>query len=102
MWFHFVSHKLGRLLLPFALMALAVSSFGLPQPWAAVTLAAQAGFYLLAAIDLGVPEGSILKRLSSPVRTFVVLMAAALAALGYFFRPAGSFWKETGTRRAES
>jgi cellulose synthase/poly-beta-1,6-N-acetylglucosamine synthase-like glycosyltransferase len=102
MWIHFVSHKLGRLLLPFALIALAASSFWLPGPWGVAALAAQAGLYLLAAMDLAAPEGSLLKRLSSPVRTFVVLMAAALAALSYFFLPARSFWKETGARRAES
>ena len=32
MWIHFVSHKLGRLLLPFALLGLLVCSFGLPGP----------------------------------------------------------------------
>jgi len=87
LWFHFVSYKFGRLLLPFALMALAVSS-----GWGALSL--QATFYALAVIDLAVPEGWALKRLTSPIRTFVVLMAAALLAVSILFRPGKALWNE--------
>lgn len=95
MWFHFVSHKLGRLLLPWALIVLAASSFGLPETWRLIALPVQAGFYGLAAADLAVPESSFLKRITSPPRTFVVLMAAALCAVAIFFRSGRDLWKET-------
>lgn len=92
MWIHFVSHKLGRLLLPWALVAIAVSSFWLPDPLRLPALAAQLVFYLTALADLAVPEGALLKRLTSPLRTFAVLMAAALCATSILFRPSRSFW----------
>ena len=91
MWVHFLSHKVGRLMLPFLLLALLVSSAFLAPPLSAVALALQAVFYGLALLDpLMRPP---VKRLSSVVRTFVVLSAAALAAASILFRPAESFWK---------
>ena len=97
MWIHFLSHKVGRLVLPFALLAVFFSSFFLGAPWSQAALAAQALFYGLALLDPLVPEGKAVKRVSSVVRTFVVLMAAALAAATILFRPSSSFWgKPTG------
>ena len=93
MWFHFVSHKLGRLMLPFALLAVAASSFWLPGFWKWPALAGQTLFYWLAAADRTVGDRSPLKRISSPVRTFVVLMGAALCAVSFFFVPARRLWK---------
>ncbi|HEY7306809.1 MAG TPA: glycosyltransferase [Bryobacteraceae bacterium] len=92
---HFLSHKIGRLLLPFALIAIAVSSFALPHSWRGIALVLQVVFYGLAAIDPLVPEHSSLKRISSLVRTFVVLLAAALAGIVVFFVPAQRLWRET-------
>jgi len=94
-WIHFVSHKLGRLLLPFALIGVAIGSFWLPQPWNTLALAAQGVFYGLAAVDLILPETSFLKRVTSPVRAFVVLMAAAFCASSILFRDARTFWGPT-------
>lgn len=51
-WLQFVSHKVGRLAVPYALVALAISSAALAPHGAAVyglALAAQVAFYLLAA-----------------------------------------------------
>jgi cellulose synthase/poly-beta-1,6-N-acetylglucosamine synthase-like glycosyltransferase len=93
MWFHFVSHKVARLMLPFALAAMFLSSFFLPQPWAAWMVAGQAGFYALAALDCWMPEKSPVKRLTSVTRTFVVLVLAALCAASILFRSSESFWK---------
>jgi hypothetical protein len=93
LWLHFVSHKLARLLLPWALLAAAGASFGLPDPWRAVAWCGQAGFYGLAALDGAVPESSPLKRATSPARTFVVLMAASLCAAAVLFVPARKLWK---------
>ena len=95
---HFLSAKFGRLVMPFLLILVAVSSLGLPQPWREVSLGTQAAFYLIALFDKLVPEGSALKRITSPVRTFVVLMAAALMGLKIFFVSPRALWKETKVR----
>jgi cellulose synthase/poly-beta-1,6-N-acetylglucosamine synthase-like glycosyltransferase len=95
MWLHFMSHRFGRMLLPWALIVVAASSFGLPAPWAALVLAAQGAFYLTALLDLWIPERWPPKRLTSPVRTFVVLMAASACAVAIAFVPARVLWGET-------
>lgn len=92
---HFLSHKLGRLLLPFCLIAAAVGSFWLPGVWRPLALIAQGVAYGLALIDPAVPEGFPLKRFSAVARAFVVLVSAALCAVVVFFRPAKYLWKET-------
>lgn len=91
MWLHFVSYKFGRLLLPFAMLTVLVCSFGLPRPWSIWSLAAQAVFYAIAMIDIWTPEG-VLKKITSPVQTFVVLMAATLCAVSIFFVPSARLW----------
>jgi cellulose synthase/poly-beta-1,6-N-acetylglucosamine synthase-like glycosyltransferase len=99
---HFVSHKLGRLLLPFALLTTFLSSFGLPSPYNWIALSVQALFYGLALIDGIVPERTIIKRLTSVIRVFVVLVAAAACALIVFVLPANKLWKETRVERARA
>ena len=98
--FHFFSYKLGRLLLPYALLLVAVSGFWLPRPWAQVVIGGEMLLYGLAAVDHWVPAGSVLKRLSAVCRTFVVLIAAAFCAGSILFVPAGSLWKETRVEAA--
>jgi poly-beta-1,6-N-acetyl-D-glucosamine synthase len=93
MWLHFLSHKLARLLLPWALLVVAGTSFGLPGPWRILAWWGQAGFYGLAVIDTLLPESSWLKRATSPVRTFVVLVAASLSAVIVIFIPPQKLWK---------
>jgi cellulose synthase/poly-beta-1,6-N-acetylglucosamine synthase-like glycosyltransferase len=100
MWFHFISHKLGRLFLPYALIALTLSSFWLPAPWAWIVVALQTAFYALAAVDKILPDSLPLKRLSSPARTFVVLVTAALCAIAIFFVPTRSLWKGAAEKAA--
>jgi glycosyltransferase involved in cell wall biosynthesis len=97
---HFLSHKLGRLLLPFAMLAAALASFFLPDPWRAAALSLQGIFYGLALVDPFIPERSPIKRLSAVARAFVVLTAAAGCALAVFVLPARQLWKETRTRPA--
>ena len=99
MWIHFMSHKFGRLLLPYALIATAVSSFWVPGVWGWLLVAAQAVFYLLALLDYRVPDTSKVKRLTSPIRTFLVLVAASLCAAAILFVPANTLWKDTHARR---
>jgi cellulose synthase/poly-beta-1,6-N-acetylglucosamine synthase-like glycosyltransferase len=95
MWFHFVSYKLGRLLMPHALVAAAISSFYLPFRFAFTAIVLQALFYAAAACDPFIPEKTILKRISSPACTFVTMMAAVLCAASVFFVDPRSLWKDT-------
>jgi hypothetical protein len=99
-WIHFLSHKAGRLLLPHAMIAIAVSSGFLPRPWNLVMLAGQSAFYALAALDPWIPALGPLKRFSSLARVFVTLMIAAFCAQSYFFRDAGTMWKTTEVKPA--
>ena len=100
MWIHYLSYKLGRLLLPFALLAIAVTCFWLPPVWMVLVLAAQTIVYGLAALDVWIPETLFLKKLSSPARTFVVMMIAAICALSVFFVSPQKLWTPTQTRTA--
>ncbi|MEK7405621.1 MAG: glycosyltransferase family 2 protein [Acidobacteriota bacterium] len=95
MWFHFLSYKLGRLLLPAMLLLMVVTALLLPPPWRWLAAGCQAAFYGLAALDLLIPEGAVLKRLSAPARAFVVFMIAAACAVAVFFVPPQRLWKVT-------
>ena len=98
MWIHFFSHKLARLLMPWAIIAAAVAGFGLPAPWNVWAIGAEASACVLALLDVWLPAGFPLKRLTSPIRTFAVLMAASLCALAILFVPPRVLWKETRVR----
>jgi poly-beta-1,6-N-acetyl-D-glucosamine synthase len=81
-WFDFVSHKLCRLFVPYALVAAFVASCLLPAPASTVLVAAQAAGYGLAlarAIGIRLP-------LSGLAETFVVLNGAAVVGLWRFVR----------------
>lgn len=99
MWFHYVSYKFGRLLLPYALIVVAILSFELPAPWSARAVGCQMAFYLAALADRWIPEGFFFKRLTSPIRTFVTLMAAALLAVSVVFVPASVLWRPSRIQR---
>jgi cellulose synthase/poly-beta-1,6-N-acetylglucosamine synthase-like glycosyltransferase len=98
MWFAFLSHKLARLLLPFALLLAAATTFALDGPWRTPVLLAQALFYAAALFDLWIPDDFPAKRLSAPLRSFVVLLAAAFCAA--FVRSSETVWAETRVRPA--
>jgi len=98
-WIHFFSHKLARLLMPWALLAVAAAAYELPYPWNWVTEAVQLSCYALAWLDTQLPLGFPLKRLTAPLRTFVVMMAASACALAILFVPARTLWKETNVSR---
>ena len=98
----FVSHKVARLFLPFALLIAAATTFALSEPWRSAAFAAQATLYGLALVDWCLPKGFFAKRLTSPMRSFVVLVAAAFCAVFVLLEPAGSLWKETQVHSARS
>ena len=95
MWIHFVSHKLARLLMPWAMIVAAVAAFGMPAPWRFWAIGVQGFAYGLALADAWLPANFPLRRLTSPLRTFAVLMTASLCALAILFVPARVLWKET-------
>jgi poly-beta-1,6-N-acetyl-D-glucosamine synthase len=100
MRFHFLSHKLGRLVLPWALLTIAAGTLLLPEPeirWGLIS--AEASFLLLAAIDRLLPKGFPLKRISSPARTFLAMNAASLAGIAVFFIEPTRLWRPTKVKK---
>lgn len=79
-WMQYVSHKIGRLIVPWALVALFVSSVALAhESWLyKVMLVAQCEFYGLAIAGAISRAGERLPRLA---RTFVLLNYSAIAGL---------------------
>jgi cellulose synthase/poly-beta-1,6-N-acetylglucosamine synthase-like glycosyltransferase len=92
---HFLSYKVGRLLLPWLILLTFAASLVLPSPWNRVVVGAELFFCLLALLDSSVPQRSLLKRFSSPARTFLVLMAATVKGLKVLFVPPRALWKVT-------
>jgi biofilm PGA synthesis N-glycosyltransferase PgaC len=90
--FEFISHKLSRLAVPFALFALLVASVFLPQPWYRAALIAQLAFYGLSIVALVGLNTGPLSRLADPARTFVVLNSAALLAFVNFVTGRKAVW----------
>ncbi len=95
---HFLSAKFGRVVIPYCMIAVALATVGLPAYWRAAAAWAQGLFYGLAALDWIVPDGLWLKQLTSPIRTFVVLLAASLAAVRVYFVQPTTLWKEASYR----
>jgi cellulose synthase/poly-beta-1,6-N-acetylglucosamine synthase-like glycosyltransferase len=90
--FEFVSHKLSRLAVPFALLALLIASAFLPQPFYRVALGAQLAFYALSLAPLAGVKIGPLSRLADPARTVVVLNFAALVAFVNFVTGRKAVW----------
>jgi poly-beta-1,6-N-acetyl-D-glucosamine synthase len=89
--FEFVSHKLMRLLVPFALMATLLSSLFLHEPWYKAALIAQLAFYGLSLLAMLHVRGP-LSRLTDGAYTFVMLNAAALVAFANFVTGRKAAW----------
>lgn len=81
LWWQFISHKVFRLLVPYALLAMYVASWGLlHEPYGAALVAAQSGYYLLGAIAWAVPSLARRFRLVGLAGSFLSLNAAAAVA----------------------
>jgi len=91
---HFLSYKVARLFLPWLLAAIFIASWLLPAPWKWLYLAPQIIAYSLAALHSHLP--SALQRISSPLRTFCVMMIATVFALRILFTPARDLWLVPG------
>jgi cellulose synthase/poly-beta-1,6-N-acetylglucosamine synthase-like glycosyltransferase len=93
---HFLSYKFGRLMIPWAIIAIWVSTAALPDPsWRGFLLLNEMMLLVVAALDRFLPARYPLRRLTSPARTFVVMNAAALLALLVFFVPPKTLWRPT-------
>ena len=100
MWLHFVSHKVGRLLLPWLALAALASAFWLASPWRETALGSAAAFLALAAFDSLLPQRSAskrsaLKRITSPARTILVMLAASFCSISVFLVSPQRLWKRT-------
>ncbi len=91
--FEFVSHKLARLAVPFALLALLFTSFALTGSFYRVALILQLVFYALSALALmGVDKGGALAWIADAPGTFVLLNGAAFMALVNFLARRRAVW----------
>jgi biofilm PGA synthesis N-glycosyltransferase PgaC len=90
--FEFVSHKLMRLLVPFALLAALLSSIALAHPFYRVALGVQLAFYLLAVLGMLKLKPGAVSRVADAALTFVVLNAAAVVAFAHFVTGRKAAW----------
>jgi biofilm PGA synthesis N-glycosyltransferase PgaC len=90
--FEFITHKLSRLAVPFALLALLIASMFLPQPFYRAALGAQLAFYALSLAALAGVKIGPLSRVADPARTFVVLNSAAMVAFINFVTGRKAIW----------
>jgi poly-beta-1,6-N-acetyl-D-glucosamine synthase len=82
--FEFISHKLLRLIAPFALAAAFIASLMLRDPFYRLGLALQVAFYGLSLIAMLKVVKGPLGRIADAAGTFVVLNSAALVAFVKF------------------
>jgi len=90
--FEFISHKLSRLIAPFALLGLLISSVFLAGPLYRAALIAQLAFYVLSIVALSGLRIGPLSWLADMARTFVVLNSAALVAFVNFVTGRKAVW----------
>ena len=90
--FQFVSHKLFRLAVPFALVALLLASLFLPQAFYRVALVSQIAFYGLSLAAMAEVKIGPLSRVADAARTFVLLNTAAVVAFVNFVTGRKAIW----------
>jgi poly-beta-1,6-N-acetyl-D-glucosamine synthase len=90
--FQFVSHKLLRLLAPFALATALVTSFFLRAPIYRIALGLQLAFYGLGLLAMTQLARGPLARVADPAYTFVVLNTAAVVAFANFVTRRRAVW----------
>ena len=95
LWLHYLSYKMGRLLLPWLLMAILLGSFFVPAPLMYYALTLQGMVYALALADPLIGQTNLLKSASSPLRTFCLMMLAAMSAVRIFWTDPRSLWVVT-------
>lgn len=92
-WFAFISHKLLRLIAPWALIAALVASGCTRQPLYVVLFVLQLLAYALATLAITRPRVAARIPLAGIAGTFVILNAAALLSLPASLRGTRTLWK---------
>jgi poly-beta-1,6-N-acetyl-D-glucosamine synthase len=90
--FEFVSHKLLRLVVPFALVTALVACAFLSHPFYRIALVVQGAFYALSLVGMAGMKMGPLARLGDAAFTFVVLNTAALVAFANFVTGRKAAW----------
>lgn len=90
--FEFISHKLSRLAVPFALLALLIASIFLTEPFYRLALGLQLAFYALSIAAIANVKIGPLSRIADPARTFLVLNSAAVIAFVNFVTGRKAIW----------
>lgn len=93
-WFPFVSHKLMRLVVPWALGGLLLACLVLEGPVFSVLLGVQLALYGLACMGLAAPVTCRLKPVSIASAFVMLNMACGLALLVWLSGGAGTAWKQ--------
>ena len=90
--FEFISHKLMRLAVPFALTATLVASLWLREPIYRAALGLQVAFYALSVLAVARLKRGPVARMADAAFTFVVLNTAALVAFANFVTGRKAAW----------
>lgn len=90
--FALVSHKLLRLIMPFAVVAAIASSAALPEAFYRAAFWTQVGVYALSFLRLAGLKLGPISRLTDVAYTFVALNAAALVAFSKFITGQKAVW----------
>jgi len=90
--FEFVSHKLMRLVVPFALAATLIASMVLRPAIYRIALVLQIAFYALSFLVVAQMKHGWLARLSDAAFTFVILNTAAVVAFANFVTGRKTAW----------
>jgi biofilm PGA synthesis N-glycosyltransferase PgaC len=91
--FQFISHKLLRLVVPFALAVTFATSFFLPEPIYRAALGSQILFYGFSLLAIMPLKPRLLARTTDVAFTFVMLNTAAVVAFGRFVTGRKVVWR---------
>jgi poly-beta-1,6-N-acetyl-D-glucosamine synthase len=97
--FEFISHKLTRLVVPFALLAVLATAAFLPGPFFRVAFWAQIGFYAMSLLGWTGWNLGPVSRLGEVAYTFAALNMAALVAFANFVTGHKTVWMQPSLRR---
>lgn len=99
-WLQFISHKILRLIVPFALLAALASAFMIHEPMYRLFAILQLAFYSSAAL-VAIAPGLQRFRICSACYTFVLLNLAAIAGLAYWASGrSGNLWQIAASKQS--
>jgi len=90
--FEFLSHKLLRLVVPFALATALLTSFMVPELFYRIAMILQLAFYGLSAMAFARPKLDPVARAADAAFTFVFLNTAAVVAFANFITRRKAVW----------